>query len=201
MIDQGTAARWFKNTKIKIGYFNASITNLNGFKYGKQICDLCDQERKVFTLDPNLNAKYDWICIECLESMIIKTTHDTTFGYVSDNLLKGLDNESAIHSVNKESFEEMQRTPNFLSLQGEQWLGHCKDFMDYIGTWEAPDFTQASHDRNGKRLFEKMTEKEDHHLWDDFELDENEQNYTWVDRLYHTFECRHCKIKRGYWEL
>jgi hypothetical protein len=46
-----------------------------------------------------------------------------------------------------------------------------------------------------------MTNDDFQHLWDDFELAENESKYTWEDCLYHTFECRKCKIKKGYWEL
>ena len=201
MINLGTAAEKFKNEKVKIGYYNASITNLNGFKYGKQICEACKKERQLFTLNPNLHSIPDWICIECLKSIKIKTTHDTVFGYVANDLPKELENESAKNHVTKESFEEMERTPIFLTLQSEQWLGHCKDFMDYIGTWEAPDFTKESKDKSGKMLFKEMTHKSLQHLWDEFELAENEKEYTWVDCLYHTFECRHCKIKKGYWEL
>ena len=201
MIDLGTAARKYKNEKVKIGYYNASITNLNGFKFEKQICESCKNERKLFTINPNLNPNPIWICIDCLKSIKIITTHDTAFGYVANDLPEEMLDESAIQHVPKESFEEMQRTPRFLTLQGENWMGHCNDFMDYIGTWEALDFTNNSKDRNGKRLFNEMTNDDFQHLWDDFELAENESKYTWEDCLYHTFECRKCKIKKGYWEL
>jgi len=201
MIDLGTAARKFKNEKVKVGYYNASITNLNGFRYGKQICESCNTERKFFTLNPNLNPNPEWICIGCLKSIEIITSHDTVFGYVAIDLPKELKDESAIKNVSTESYKEMQSTPRFLTLQGEHWMGHCKDFMDYIGTWEAPDFTNKSKDGNGKKLFKDMTHKEYQHLWDEFELAENESKYTWEDCLYHTFECRKCKVKKGYWEL
>lgn len=201
MIDLGTAARKFKNEKVKIGFYNASITNLNGFEYGKKVCESCNNVRRFFAINPNLNPNIELICIECLESIKIITSHDTVFGYVATEITNEMVDESALKHVSKESFEEMQRTPNFLTLQGEQWMGHCNDFMDYIGTWEAPDFTKNSNDGNGKSLFKEMTHEQDQHLWDGFELAENETNNTWEDCLYHTFECRKCKIKKGYWEL
>lgn len=196
MIDLGAAARKYKNEKVKVGYFHASITNLNGFKNGKQICESCNSERKFFTINPNLHPKPEWICIECLKFIKIVTTHDTVFGYVTNDLPKEMEDESAIKNVSKESFEEMQRTPSFLTLQSEHWMGHCNDFMDYIGTWEAPGFTKMSKDGNGKRLFKEMTHKDLLHLWDEFELDKNESKYTWIDVLYHSFECRKCKVKQ-----
>jgi len=199
MIDLGTAARKYKNEKVKIGFYNASITNLNGFKYGKQECEQCKQERKLFTLNPNPYASPDWICIECLTSIKIETTHNTDLGFVAPNLPEGIDD--ARKHVPEASYQEMIKTPPFLSIQGEQWLSHCNDFMDYIGTWEAPDFTEKSKDGNGKSLFCEMTHEDYWHLWEECGLAENENKYTWQDCLYHTFECWHCKIKKGYWEI
>ena len=201
MIDLGTAARKFKNEKVQVGYYNASITNLNGFEYGKKICECCNHERRFFTVNPNAHPNPTWICIECLKTIEIVTIHNTAFGFVTNNLPKDLEHESAKKHVSKEAFEEMLRTPTFLSLQGEQWLGHCDDFMDYIGTWEAPDFTNESEDGNGKKLFKEMSNKDEHHLWEEFDLAENESKHTWENCLYHTFECRTCKVKKGYWEI
>ncbi len=95
---------------------------------------------------------------------------------------------------------EMISTPSYLTLQGERWMCHCNDFMDYIGTWEAPDFTRESKDGNGKNLFKTMTIDGYHNLWEDCELEDDEKEDTWEDCLYHAIECRHCKVKHGHWE-
>jgi len=48
MKERGTAVRYFKNIKVKVGYYHASITSLNGFRYGKEICLACNREQKFF---------------------------------------------------------------------------------------------------------------------------------------------------------
>lgn len=200
MIDNGTAAKFFREQKVEVGYYRASIVNLNGFRYGKEVCRQCNTEQKLFTINPNLHPDPVWICINCLTSIKIKNKHDTELGLVDLDLSVSLKKFDARSRVKDAYYLEMSRTPYYLTIQGERWKGHCDDFMDYIGTWEAPDFTKASGDGNGRALFLSMTEESAHQLWDRFDLAEDETEYTWQDCLYHAFECRHCAIKLGYWE-
>ncbi|MFK7775162.1 MAG: CbrC family protein [Saprospiraceae bacterium] len=192
------AVRKYKDQIVKIGFFNASITNLDRFQFEIDKCKSCHEEKSLFVANPNLNPVPESICIDCLKTIDIEITHRTKFGFVDADLPKGL--EDAKLKVSRESFSEMLKTPPYLTLQGENWLCHCKDFMEYIGRWEAPDFTNESNDANGKKLFLEMTNKDYQHLWEESELPDNEKEYTWGDVFYHTFECRHCKIKQGYWE-
>ena len=185
MIDNGTAAKFFKDERVNIGFFHAPITHLNGFKYGKDTCENCQTEQKLFTLNPNRNAHPIWICIDCLQRIPIECGHNTSYGFVDLNLPAGLEESDARKKVSEKSYLEMCRTPRFMTLQGEQWLCHCNDFMNYLGTWEAPDFTNASKDGNGKKLFLEMTEPDSVHLWDELELAENDK---W-NRA--GFPCRH----------
>ena len=201
MIDLGASAKLFRNTKVKIGYYNAPITDLNGFKYEQKTCELCKTEQNVFTINPNLNPSPEWICIQCLNSIKIESPHCTEFGYVDINLPEFLKEEDAKSHVKEEAYWEMMRTPRYLALQSENWLCHCDDFMDFIGTWEAPDFTKNSKDGNGKNLFISMTDESSQHLWDDFELMESEGKHTWQDCLYYAFKCRKCETMRGHWEM
>ncbi len=200
MKERGTAVNFFKDVKVNIGYYKASVTSLNGFKYGKGICLVCNTEQKLFSINPNRNPNPESICINCLAIIDIEAFHDTKHGFVGKDIPIELVDEDAMKIVKKEYYEEMLKTPYYTTYQGEQWMCHCENFMDYIGIWDAPDFTKESGNDNGKELFEEMTISGYHHLWDEFDLKVNEKNESWEDALYHAFQCRHCKIKQGYWE-
>jgi uncharacterized protein CbrC (UPF0167 family) len=201
MIDQGTASRYHKDKHLKLGYFDASITCLSSFKYGKDLCPFCKTEQTLFTINPKWERGMEYVCLECLKAGQFNFTHNTDYGLVvNEDIPDDVQDIDASKKVNSTVFSEMLHTPNYSSMQGEEWKCHCNDFMDYKGTWEAPDFTRNSPTGNGKELFLSMA-GEINNLWDDFELKDDETESTWSEALFHIFECRHCKIKLGYWEV
>ncbi len=204
MIDIGlsdTQYKKYRKQKIKVGYYHAPITDLNGLKCETKQCEECNQERQIFTLNPNRqNRKSDWICIDCLVSIPIDATHFSEYGVVTSEQPFPDFLDDAREVVSSEAFQELMQTPHYYTMQGSYWQCHCDDFMDYLGTWEAPDFTQNSPDGNGKKLFEAIAETYEH-IWEEYGLEENEHRETWVDCLAHIFECRHCKTKLAYLEM
>jgi hypothetical protein len=200
MIDQGIVKERLKDQNLKLGFWDAPISCLNGLEYGKRQCELCNTEQIIFTFNPDYESQVKLICLECLKKNNGNFFHSTELGYVFNTPIDdSLKDSNAHDKVSESSFREMQLTTHYVTLQGEEWKCHCDDFMMYKGTWEAPDFTENSVNGNGKELFLSMTD-EINNLWDDFELNDNETESTWSDVLYHVFECRHCKIKLGYWE-
>ena len=184
---------------FKKGYFNAPITDLVNFSYGKQTCPVCEQIKSKFIMPPS--GGYDKCCIDCLKQTKLEFIHESEFGIVTlEKLPFELDYDEDIKKhVSEDQIKEMLQTPQYKSFNSGMWRIHCKDFMEFIGIWEPADFTLNSPDSNGKKLFLEMTE-DSNHLWDECELKEDELEDTWEDVQYYTFICKHCGRLRGYWE-
>jgi len=175
---------------ITKGYFKAPIENLlHHHARPEVVCDNCNKKKKTHTILPNGATENNIICTDCLLIENYIFIHDTSLGLVVAEKLPNF----------MEMYSKMLETPNYFSFHGEQWLCHCNDFMTYLGTWEAPDFTYMATKGTGKQLFMQMTPKHNH-IWDLFQLDENESEGSWSNCLYHVFECNHCSTKNGYWE-
>jgi Uncharacterised protein family (UPF0167) len=200
---RNTAERFFKNEIFKKGYFNAPVTDLSGFKYGQDKCPICNETKPKFVLRPS--QEYEKCCLDCFQKNDFNfSSHDSEVGIVTSveiplEILADL--RDARQHVSEGSIEGLLKTPNFVTYQGAIWRVHCKDFMLYKGTLEPSDFTENSPTNNGKEFFLEITDKGFEHLWDLYEFEDNEKEYTWEDVLYHIFECKHCGKLRGYWEL
>jgi len=134
----------------------------------------------------------------------LELIHDSEHGTItleSHPLPKELEYEFDINNfVSKDSIRGLMNTPDFVNIQGERWLIHCKDFMVFKGLWDTKDFTENSKEKNGKKLFIEMTEEYYNYLWDEYGFAENEITYSWEDVFYYAFECKHCGKLRGYWD-
>lgn len=198
---RNTIGRYLKGDIFNKGYFSASAPDLVNFKYGKDNCPVCKETKSKFIIPPF--GEYSKICLDCLLITDIKFSHDSEHGpVISENLPPDFLEEigDIKKHINENYIKELLRTPEFSNIQGCRWMIHCNDFMIFRGIWEPIDFTENSTDRNGKKLFIEMTDKDYIHLWDDCELAENEQEYSWEDVQYYAFECRHCGKLRGYWD-
>jgi uncharacterized protein CbrC (UPF0167 family) len=189
----------YKNTKIKRGYYNASILFLQNFNFGKRTCPNCLEDKSCFIIPPH--GEFENLCTDCLRVVNIEFSHDTEKGIVSKNgLLPNTPDEYNIYKhVKLEYIKKLLDTPEFRTIQGGQWKLHCDDFMEFQGVWEPSDFTEHSK-TNGKDLFMKMTEESSNFLWDEVELKDNETEDTWANVEYYAFKCLHCKKYKGFWE-
>lgn len=198
---KNSVSRYLKNDVFNKGYFEAPVSDLMNFKYGKDFCPICKQAKFKFITPPFGDCSI--ICLDCLLTTNVKFSHDSEYGIVTlENLPPELleDIGDVKNHVSEKCINDLLLTPEFSNIQGGRWLGHCNDFMVFKGIWEPVDFTEKSEDKNGKKLFLEMTSKEQAHLWDECELNDNETEYSWEDIQYYTFECRHCGKLRGYWE-
>jgi len=200
VIDRGIINLRFKREILTQGNWDAPISDLNGFQYRKNECPRCNKTSSKFAITPERNVDYSSICIECISSAELKFSHDTEFGILSNRPIRPELADMYVGSdIPKLALKRMSNTPEYYTIQGLSWLCHCNDFMVYKGTWEPIDFRNPLSRISSRELFVSMTEV-GNSLWDDLGFDENETEATWPDILYHSFECRHCKCKRGKWE-
>jgi uncharacterized protein CbrC (UPF0167 family) len=196
---RNTASRFFQKETFKKGYFDAPAPDIAGFKYGKAECPFCKEVKSKFITSNIPDAER--CCLDCLQKNDFKFDHDSEFGIVhTENLPDYMEDTDATKQVSAEKINEMLLTPNFINIQGENWLTHCDDFMIFKGLWEPHDFTARSIDNNGKKLFMEMTEGNYDHLWESCGLDDDETRNIWEDVYYYAFECKHCKKMKGYWD-
>jgi len=139
-------------------------------------------------------------CMDCLVTGRYTFSHDTEFGLVDAS---GIDpdyrhNDQVLSGISDEAIRELCRTPQFITCQQEFWLGHCSDFMAYIGTWVPEDFIKNDPDRNGRALFLGMTKAGQGFYWDEYVEPAGVYSDWYIS--YYAFECRHCGKLRGYWD-
>lgn len=181
-------------------YFKASFTECSTYESNKT-CTSCKKNRDIVKVYIDKEDKY--LCEECLSINRVRFTHSTEIGYVER---KGLIDFYTLDSINlpkgfkNEYINELQRTPNYPSLQEENWLTCCNDFMSYLGIWNPKDF--RSHSLNGGKLYDSMTDKSLENLWklSVEELGKDFQKWAITYARYYAFECVHCLNKRGYWD-
>jgi uncharacterized protein CbrC (UPF0167 family) len=195
-----TLGRRFKREVFNKGYFNASIADLINFQFGKNVCPVCKTEQTKFILPPW--GEFDLICLTCLQNETIKFSHQTESGIVTfrDYAPDPRFEPDVRELVSQDSIDKLLITPEFSSIQGEIWLVHCDDFMQFIGIWEPVDFTENSENGDGRELFKLMTSEDFDHLWDEVELAKDERTHTWEGVQYYAFKCLHCGKLRGNWD-
>ena len=110
MIDKGTITEKFRDQILEMGYYQAPITDLNGFEHGKQTCLKCNQERHFFTLNPEDNANIEWICIECIKNNNFDFFQDTELGFVT---VHDVPLELAKGKISDDAYKKLLKTPNF----------------------------------------------------------------------------------------
>jgi uncharacterized protein CbrC (UPF0167 family) len=93
--------------------------------------------------------------------------------------------------VPRELLENLVRTPEYPTIQGERWLFCCKEPMVYLGEWSRARFTQEARDGDGERLFGEIVEDVGPDLWGNDFLD---------DGVY-VFECDRCGKRRAHWDV
>jgi len=180
-------------------YYSAPISDLKGFFEQEQTCPCCGKIKLMF-ISPSHN-EYPIICTDCLIDKHLVFAHNTEKGLVSkDPILFGQADEFDIRlHVPLESISKLMSTPNFEAPADAPWLICCKDFMKFKGIWTPSHFTEHST-TTGKELFLSMTDKEDNIIWDDLDLVDNEDHYTWEGINYYAFHCKSCNSYRGNWE-
>ena len=149
-------------------------------------------------------------CYECLRSGRASITSDTELGMVSwEQSLTGVTH--GIPGLNNSDFEmvptdsewvgarldlshinEILRTPNFSTWQGERWLFCCKQPMVYNGSWSHDDFDSHSTDGDGRSFFLRVVEDAQPEMWD--------TNYGDCTS-YYAFQCNKCHAVRVNWDM
>jgi uncharacterized protein CbrC (UPF0167 family) len=150
------------------------------------------------------------VCYGCLRAGKAAITKDTELGMISwEQAFEG--QTHGLPGMNRDDFEtvktdsdwtaarlpqemmfELLRTPNYLSIQGEQWQFCCKRPMVYLGQWHAEDFDENAEDGDGRTLFEKVVPDASDELWDDGMGDET--------GIY-VFKCPTCGKLKAHWDL
>ena len=159
---------------------------------------------------PNISHNEIRCCYECLRSGHASITSDTELGMISwEQSLTGVThgvpglNNSDFEMVSTDSewvgarldlshINEILRTPNFSTWQGERWLFCCKQPMVYIGSWEHDDFDTHAPNGDGRSFFLDVVDDAQPEMWD--------TNYGDC-ASYYAFRCNGCNHFRVNWDM
>ena len=133
----------------------------------------------------------EWIaCCACIQAGHLEFRHATEQGMVGS--LQDL--ARLFPKIAAEKGREFLITPDFRANQEPLWLTHCDDFMNFIGVWQRDDLESEASRQNLKPhvLFNRIAVKTD--------FDDERPSWSKWDlgQEFYVFECRHCKVKRGY---
>jgi uncharacterized protein CbrC (UPF0167 family) len=150
------------------------------------------------------------ICYPCLRSGKGAITSDTVLGMVSweqaqEGLTHGVpgeiitefelvEDEEGWHRarVEKAHLYELLRTPNYSTIQGEQWQFCCKAPMVFVGRWDQARFEREAAGIPGKQLFAETVKGIVEGLWED-ELHD-------ITGVY-VFRCQTCNKLTAHWDI
>lgn len=150
------------------------------------------------------------VCYDCLRSGKAAITTDTELGMISwEQAYEGLTH--GIPGMSRSDFElvegedgwmrarlpsemmfELLRTPNYSSIQGEQWQFCCQRPMIFIGNWSRERFRNEAPDGDGEALMRTIVEQVVPGLWEDQLHD--------VTGIY-VFRCPECGRRTGHWDI
>lgn len=107
--------------RIKFKY-HPNINTDEILKHGKGICNCCGKEVTKYIENVYAEDDLDCICLECIHNGKAAEKFDASF--VQD----------AEHVSDPQKTDELfQRTPGYMSWQGEFWLSCCDDYCEYLG--------------------------------------------------------------------
>jgi len=92
---------------------------------------------------------------------------------------------------------DLVRTPSYITWQGEQWLFHCQQAMQYIGRWGRSQFNAAAIDGDGRALAIAIADLNPD-AWD-LGLAAQPSNNSSV--TVYMFRCTKCGAHRGHWDV
>jgi uncharacterized protein CbrC (UPF0167 family) len=159
---------------------------------------------------PDLGVDEILACYDCLRSGRAALTKDTELGMISwEQAYKGVTH--GVPGLDRTDFEmvpeedewvgarlpqevmfELLRTPNYPTIQGEQWQFCCRRPMVFVGRWERDDFTRRAPDGGGRRFFEEVVQDTVPGLWEDQLHD--------VTGVY-VFKCASCDRLTAHWDI
>lgn len=108
--------------KVSFRYF-PNIYDDEAVSHDRRICECCGKETDAYVSSMYCVDEVECICLNCVADGSAAKKFDGTF--VQD-AMKISDSEKT-----KELFE---RTPGYLSWQGEYWLACCDDYCEFLGT-------------------------------------------------------------------
>jgi uncharacterized protein CbrC (UPF0167 family) len=149
-------------------------------------------------------------CYDCLRSGKAAITHDTELGMISwEQAYEGMTH--GIPGMSRSDFElaeghdgwtrarlptemmfELLRTPNYSSIQGEQWQFCCQRPMIFVGNWSRERFTNEAEDGDGESLMNEIVQDVVPGLWEDQLHD--------ITGIY-VFRCAECGRHTGHWDI
>jgi uncharacterized protein CbrC (UPF0167 family) len=150
-----------------------------------------------------------YICYQCLRDGKGAITSDTELGMVSweqafEGLTHGMpgiietdfelveDDGWFRAKVDQKHLIELLRTPNYSTIQGEQWKFCCLSPMVYFGRWDQSRFEAEAQGKPGRELFDKIVQGVVEGLWEDQLHD--------ITGVY-VFRCEHCGRLAAHWDI
>ncbi len=103
--------------------YHPNLYNLDILEEGENICQCCGKEVNLYYNTMYCVEDIECLCLECIANGKAAEKFDGTF---SDNC--------GDHIDDKEKSDELyNRTPGYISWQGEKWRACCNDFCAFQG--------------------------------------------------------------------
>lgn len=93
-------------------------------------------------------------------------------------------------------FGRLVFTPDFLSIQGSEWLVHCAAPMTFVGRWGQGDFQSHAPDGDGQRYAPEIASMHAD-AWEGLAELDDEDSFVWA----YAFRCGACGVDRANWDI
>lgn len=142
------------------------------FKNG--ICDCCKKEVHAFVSSMYTRENVDCICMDCIKNGSAAKKFKGTFIQYAEKLL----------DKNKEKIL-FNKTPGYVSWQGEYWLSCCNDYCEFIGDVGIKELNNL---KIADELIDEYCKK-----FNIFDSDVIKENLTAKGSIAgYLFKCKHC---------
>jgi hypothetical protein len=184
----------------------AAETALDADSRSGEACQTCGRHLEF----PDFGCSTPLACYACLRAGRAALTKDTELGMIRhEDAMRGITHD--IPGLDRPDFDlvplsdgwvgarlptptmlELLRTPEYSTIQGEQWLFCCKVPMIFVGQWSREKFSHMAPDGNGREFFHQTVRDAIDGLWED-QLHDQTGIYV--------FRCATCRKHSAHWDM
>ncbi|MFT9846037.1 CbrC family protein [Aneurinibacillus sp. REN35] len=168
---------FIENNQLPVFTYHPNVYKQNIIIYHPNICEVCEKEQEYFyDLHPYSEYDLEHVCVYCIANGEANKKFGAEFNNVIAKNFDGVDQEKIKELV--------ERTPSYITWQGEFWFSHCNNICAFIGDLQASDIENFKE--------EVVEDLEEQAEWFGLTVDE------YIDELVdghmqgYLFQCLHC---------
>jgi uncharacterized protein CbrC (UPF0167 family) len=174
--------------ELPIFKYSPNAYQIDVFEEREGTCSVCSQPREIRYTGPfYCEEEPDYICPWCIAdgSAAKKFEGEFTDGGMMETPLGYAADDEMKRSFQEKTSEVLERTPGYVSWQGEHWLSHCNEPCAFLGYADKENIKPIIHELEAD-IEESGFERED--FLENLDRDGSMAGYL--------FRCLHCGTHR-----